>query len=44
VGEHSHRGRGGDRGFVKGKVGRWITFEKKINKITNFLKEKNVCY
>jgi hypothetical protein len=37
VGEHPHRGRGGGKrkGFVEGKLGRGITFEMPINKITN---------
>jgi hypothetical protein len=34
--EHPHRGRGGrDRGIVERKLGRGITFEIYINKITN---------
>jgi hypothetical protein len=42
VGKHADRGRGegmgeGDKGkrFVEGKLGRGITFEMSINKITN---------
>ena len=37
IGELPHRsgGRGWDRGFTEEKPGRRITFEMKINKITN---------
>jgi hypothetical protein len=44
VGEHPQRSRvrggGGDKKFVEGKLGRGITFEIQINKITN-KNEKN---
>ena len=43
MGEHPHRGRlaeGGDRELVEGKLGRRITFELLINKISNFKKKK----
>ena len=43
MGEHPHRGRlaeGGDRELVEGKLGRRITFELLINKLTNFKKRK----
>ena len=35
--EHPHKGRGegGDKGLAEGKLGRGITFEMQINKITN---------
>jgi hypothetical protein len=32
--------RGGDRGFLEGKLGRRITFEMEIKKISNKRKEK----
>jgi hypothetical protein len=38
VGEHLHRGRG--RGFVEGKLGRGVTFEMSINKITHKKKRR----
>jgi hypothetical protein len=39
--EHPHRGgEGCDRGFLKGKPGRGITYEMQTNKITNFKKKE----
>jgi hypothetical protein len=35
VGEHPHRGRGGNRGVCRRETGKRMKFEISINKITN---------